>query len=98
MALTPYQVPASCIPVLRDLQRAACLILRLRLPKNRNMRNLERLAVEAETVLRSQQRLYPRLLKPTTPPTPPPPQPLAPMSAPLLDFPITKNTKTFPLL
>ena len=98
MVLTPYQVPASCVPVLQDLQCAARLILHLRLPKNRNMKGLARLTNEAETVLRSQQRSYTRRVETVMCTAPVAPQDLGPMIVALLERSIAQNDQIIALL
>src|SRR5436309_3285532 len=94
----PHQVPASCVPVLRDLQRSARLILCLRLPKNQNMRNLGRLTDEAETVLRSQQRSYTRRVETVMHTAPITPQDLGPVIVALLEHSIAQNDQIIALL
>ena len=94
----PYQVPASCVPVLRDLQRAARLVLCLRLLKNRNMKNLEPLTDEAEAVLRSQQRSYTRHVETAMHTAPVAPQDLGPVIVTLLEHSIAQNDQIIALL
>ena len=86
------------MPVLRDLQRAARLVLRLRLPRNRALPDQRRRLRDALAWLDGLQRVYTRRVETAVRTAPDTPGAIAPLLVSLLERVVTQQDQIIGLL